>query len=171
MKTLKLKKLLVNKAKGAGDLIASMFVILALTLFVFFFINVIADVNTRIQMDQIARKYILRMESEGYLTAEEESSIKTELLSIPSVKAVTDESGISLDGSTKDPVGYGATLVLKIKCPAATTVYIGPSGQTEDTDGDGEADSSNDASAVGTLKRNKNTAKTYVITKSSTAKY
>lgn len=156
MITNKIKRVITEKKNGQGDLIASLFVILALTLFVFFFINAIADVNTRIQMDQIARKYILRMEAEGKLTSDEMNDMKNELLSIPSVAEVTDGSDIDFSGSTTTAVGYGKTIILKIKCPAATTSYIQPSS---------------DSTVIGGLKRNRDTAKTYVITKSSTAKY
>jgi hypothetical protein len=156
MITNKIKRVITEKKNGQGDLIASLFVILALTLFVFFFINAIADVNTRIQMDQIARKYILRMEAEGKLTSDEMNDMKNELLSIPSVAEVTDGSDIDFSGSTTTAVGYGKTIILKIKCPAATTAYIQPSS---------------DSTVIGGLKRNRDTAKTYVITKSSTAKY
>ena len=165
MKTSKLFKFIKKKQKGQGDLIASLFVVLALTLFVFFFINVIADVNTRIQMDQIARKYILRMETEGYLTAEEKTAIKDELMSIPSVAAVTDGADISFAGSTESSVGYGATIILKISCPAATTAYVAPSSHEE-----GGVEVA-DTSTVGGIQRDETTKKVYIITKSSTAKY
>lgn len=164
MKTSKFFKFIKKKQKGQGDLIASLFVVLALTLFVFFFINVIADVNTRIQMDQIARKYILRMETEGYLTDEEAAAMKTELCSIPSVGAVATESDIDLTGTTMgSPKGYGATIILDIKCPATTTKYTSP----QQDDGSIVVEQS----SVGSIKRDDTTIKVYRITKSSTAKY
>lgn len=155
----KLKKILTRKEKGQGDLIASLFVILALVFFVYFFINTIADVNTRIQMDQIARKYILYMESAGYLSNDNADSMKAELASIPSVHAaMSDGAVIDLTGTTMSEQGYGKTIVLQISCPAYCTNYVGtpPDGSERPT-------------TFGGLSRNRMV--NYQITKQSTAKY
>ena len=151
-----MKKLLIKKRKGQGDLIASLFVLLALTLFVFFFIHSIGDVNTRINLDQVARKYILRMESSGSLTAEEMEQIKTECNQIKSVKIATGGSNspikVSYNG-TNTSTGYGGTITLEIRCPVAVTTY------------------STEGTFVGKITKNKDNVVEYVITKQSTAKY
>lgn len=169
MKKCRLVRFINKKHKGNGDLIASLFVILALTIFSLFFINSIADINTRIQMDQVARKYILRMESEGYLTASDKSSMISDLMQIPSVKAVTDGSDISFSGTTESEVGYGGTIILKFSCPAAVTKYVSPSTHTEGS-GDDAVEVA-DTTTFGGIRRDASTKETYVVTKSSTAKY
>lgn len=153
----KLLKLGKNKNKGQADLIASLFTIAALAVFVVYFINVIGDVTIRIQLDQIARKYILYMESAGELTSENENSLYAELNSLSAVKKAKDLGGgdpvvswVNSEG-LRDKSGYGGTITLTIECPAATTGFT-PGG-----------------TIYGAVMRNN--VRTYVITKSSTAKY
>lgn len=147
----KLLKLGKNKNKGQADLIASLFTIAALAVFVVYFINVIGDVTIRIQLDQIARKYILYMESAGELTPENQDSMLTELRSLSAVKKANDlGAGDPIITASSKP-GYGGTITLTIECPAATTGFT-PGG-----------------SIYGAIMRNN--VRTYVITKSSTAKY
>ena len=149
-----MRKLFVKKHKGQGDLIASFFVILALTLFVFFFINTIGDVNTRIKLDQIGRKYILRMETSGQLTNEEKEAIRQECMTIPSVKEATNGDAnnilVTFNGDDQQR-GYAKTITLEIVCPAYVTSY---------TEGE---------NVVGSIRRNK--LINYTIRKQSTAKY
>ena len=152
-----MKKLLIKKSKGQGDLIASLFVLLALTLFVFFFVNSIGDINTRIQLDQIARKYMLRMESAGELTADEMTDIKEECNALTSVSKATggDLSKINVTwNNSEGKKSYGGTITLEIICPAVVTTYKNDEG-----------------TFIGTIKRDASTAINYVITKQSTAKY
>ena len=87
-----IKKLITSKKSGQGDLIASIFVILALTMFVFLYINSIGAITTRTQLDEIGRRYILRMESSGELTSSEVESIKTECNKIDLVRKATGVS-------------------------------------------------------------------------------
>lgn len=153
----KLLKLGKKKTKGQADLIASIFTIAALAVFVVYFINVIGDVTTRIQLDQIARKYILYMESAGELTPENEAGIYAELNDLAAVKKAKELGGgdpvVSWETSSgvSSKSGYGGTITLTLKCPVATTGYnLG-------------------VSMYGVIGRN--SIRTYVITKSSTAKY
>ena len=128
--TKKLNTALKVKHSGQSDLIASLFVILAMTIFVLFFILAIKDVDTKIQMDQIARKYILRMESSGKLTSEEIKELKKELSNINSV-AEAIEAGYEIKvtwNNNQGAKGYGSTVTLKIECPAVTTSYDAKSG-------------------------------------------
>lgn len=149
-------KLLIKKRKGQGDLIASFFVILALTLFVFFFINTIGDVNTRIELDQIARKYILRMESSGTLTDDEKNNLIAECSNVKAVKtALALDTSKQIEVSFNEngqPKGYGSNITLTIKCPAVVTGYHLEDGEM-----------------IGSISRK--TPITYTITKQSTAKY
>lgn len=155
----KLKEMLTRKAKGQGDLIASLFVILALTVFVLVYINSIGDIYTRNQLDQVARKYILRMESSGELSNEEETALKQDLMAIKSVKEAvgTDSSRISVVWNNHEgSKGYGSTITLKIECPAIVTNYNKHEGNN------------NDQSTYGSINGK---LVTFTVTKQSTAKY
>ncbi len=71
------------------------------------------------QVDQVARKYLLRMETMGYLTETDRVNMTQELLSL----GVSDPD---YTGSTVNPVGYGEaiTLMIRGKIPGRT-VAIG----------------------------------------------
>lgn len=123
-KKLSIKHLSLKKNKGNSDLISSLFVILALSVFVIFYIGVISDVGTRNNIDQVARKYILRMESEGELSMDNESKLIADLMKIPAVKSAIDggsENIVVTWNETKTKRGYGSTITLDIKCPAMVT--------------------------------------------------
>ena len=154
-------KTLIKKKKGEGDIIASLFVIMAMILFVLYFINAIGDVNTRTHLDQIARKYILRMESSGELTSEEVTAIKTECMSIRAVQEATggDMGQIEVTWNNNEGAkGYGSSITLKIVCPALTTGF----------DSSEENDETEEQSMYGGFLKKKTY---YTITKQSTAKY
>lgn len=155
-------KLLVKKQKGEGDLVASLFAILALTMVVYFFIGAIGDVTTRTEMDQVARKYILRMESTGELTADDKKALYTDLYNIRAIKDAVDNMGgkieISWGSSAGTGVkgGYGSTITLNIKCTASVLRYT-----NIDTNG-------NNAGFMGLFGK---TTLDYNVSKQSTAKY
>lgn len=157
------KKLILKKRKGASDLIASVFAIFALSVFALFFINTIGDVYTRTRVDQVARKYILRMESAGTLLSSDKTAIENELKQISAVKravsagktikiTATGGGGIDVCG-TGNNAGYGNTITLKIECPAFITSWGTAKNET-----------------FGLIKRNQKVT-TYVVEKQSTAKY
>lgn len=119
-----LKKFKVKK-EGSSELFASLFAIVAMTLFILFFVNAIGDVDAKTQIDQVARSYILRMESSGNLTTDEINSLKSELMKIKAVKDAVDNGGqitVTFNGDNK-PRGYGKTITLNIKCPVITTTF------------------------------------------------
>lgn len=160
MKTL--KKLITKKQKGISDMIASLLVVLALTIFVLFFIQMVGNVNTKIQIDQVARTYMLRMETTGTLTPTEAANLKTALSNIDAVKkGLADNETDSTKGiivkvnggePTSTSAGYGETITLSISCPVETRTFI-----VGDTD-----------STFGSFKRK---VITYTVNKQSTAKY
>lgn len=153
------KKKLNNKKEGISDFIASLIVLAFLTLFCYYFINVIADVDTKIQIDQVARKYILRMESSGELTAAEVNDIKADLMSIKAVAATGQTPVVTWKGASEGAKsGYGGTITLTIDCPVTTIKY------STDVDDEG-----NHKSLLGVLTRDN--IVTMHVTKQSTAKY
>ena len=155
MRTVKqlLNKKITTKHKGQSDLIASLFAILAMCLFVLFFIYAIRDVDTKIQMDQVVRQYILRMESSGELTDEEEEELIADLMEISAVaEAVDDGYEIKVNwNNNQGAKGYGSTITLEVECPAVTTSY------------------SEDEGIIGTISGNN--IQVFTIKKQSTAKY
>ena len=72
----------------------------------------------REQMQQLARAYLLEMETIGYLPVERLESLITAL----------EECGltnVALDGTSTEKVPYGATIYLEIKGKLARDVYFG----------------------------------------------
>lgn len=107
-------KNLMKKRAGAGDLFASLVAIMSITLVVFLYINSIADIQLRTQLDQVARKYILVMETEGNLSSEEKTEMKQELLAVSPY--ITDVKVTTTGGN-----GYGTLVTLKAECKAKVT--------------------------------------------------
>lgn len=132
---------LIKKRAGVGDLFVSMIAILAITLVTFLYINSLADIQLRTNLDQVARKYILIMESEGDLTSTQKQSMKEEMKAVSS-----DITNVTI--TTTGGNGYGTLVTLRAECTAKTT---------------------NLASGTAITKRDR-TIK-YIIEKQSTAKY
>ena len=63
--------------------------------------------SPKTEISQLARKYILRMETVGYLTTEDNTSLCQEL----SAAGVTE---INLSGTTQSEVSYGVPITLQI---------------------------------------------------------
>lgn len=155
-----MKKFLIKKAKGQGDLIAAMVVVLGLSVFVLFFISTMGDVLTRTNLDQIARKYILRMESQGELTPNDKNALINEMKSLQAVKKALDNGADpslvkvtwqTANNAVNTKGKYGDSITLTIECPAVTTAW--------NTGG----------TAAGMVTRNR--VVVYKVTKQSTAKY
>lgn len=81
--------------------------IMALTAIVISYFGCIELVQQKTQVGQLARKYILKMETEGYLTADEQIRLTCELGEM----GITD---VNLDNTTVQPGGYGQEIVLNI---------------------------------------------------------
>jgi hypothetical protein len=126
------KKLKLNKQAGFSEFISSMLSILAIATLVIILIQFIGDISTRIQADQVARKYMLRVESTGTLTPADAKSLKSEINSITNLtfnKVELNGTEITVgDGTTGDSVGYGNSAELVITCTIKKTNYITTSG-------------------------------------------
>lgn len=59
----------------------------------------------KIDINQVSRRYILRMETAGYLTAQDRTALERELSEL-------GVSGITFDGTTLSDAGYGNPVVL-----------------------------------------------------------
>lgn len=114
----KMNTLLTRKSDGFSDMVASLIVLVALSIVVLVYVGSIGDIQTKISVDQIARKYILRMETTGTLTTEDRTACIAEIERIAAVK----------DGTVKitaDPVtaSYGQSISLTIECKANMTAF------------------------------------------------
>lgn len=90
-----------------GDLLSVLLCILAMTIVMTTFLSLVQLVNQKTMVSQLARNYVLRMETVGYLKAEDEAALRQELEGY----GITE---ISLEGTTRNPVAYGAEITLCI---------------------------------------------------------
>lgn len=104
----KRKKINIKKSEGnVGGIMTTGLCIMALTVIVISYFGCIELVQQKTQVGQLARKYILKMETEGYLTADEQIRLTCELGEM----GITD---VNLDNTTVQPGGYGQEIVLNI---------------------------------------------------------
>lgn len=82
-------------------------VILAMTVVMTAFLDDLQLVQKKMEIHQIARRYILRMETVGYLQSEDRNTMLEELDQL----GVT---GVELEGTTVTEAGYGGRIVLEI---------------------------------------------------------
>lgn len=99
----------MTKEKGnVGDLVATGICILAMTVLMFNYMDNISLIWQKVEVSQIARKYILRMETVGMLTDEDRAELCAEL-------AAAGVTGLCLDGTTFSQAGYGEPIVLQVE--------------------------------------------------------
>lgn len=99
----------MKKEEGSiGDLMAACICMLLMTVLLVSYMDSVRLVNEKTEINQIARKYILRMETVGMLTESDRQLLDRELED-------AGASGVSLEGTTFDKVGYGEEIILKIK--------------------------------------------------------
>lgn len=100
----------MKKRKGnIVDILPSIVMILAAVLLVGAFINLYGVLTVNEEVKQLSRKYMLTMETMGYLDGPHRTKLEQEL----SALHVTD---IDLNGSTLSDAGYGNTIILNISC-------------------------------------------------------
>ena len=100
----------MKKRRGSmlGDLLSSLLVILSFTILAFSFLNTMNAISRKENVKEVSRKYILEMETTGYLTTESSARLLQELSEI----GLTD---IDLSGTTLSDAGYGNEIHLYIK--------------------------------------------------------
>ena len=82
--------------------------VISISIVVFVALGVMDLMNTKMEVSQIARKYILIMETKGCLLEEAKKEMLNELGQI----GLKD---IDITGTTLQPVGYGENIILNIK--------------------------------------------------------
>ncbi len=98
-----------KKEKGSiGDLMASCICMLLMSVLLLSYMDSVRLLDRKTQINQIARKYILRMETVGMLTDGDRALLLREL-------SEAGASEVSLEGSTGGQAGYGEEIVLCIR--------------------------------------------------------
>lgn len=98
----------MKRQKGnVGSLLAAGFCILAMTVVMLSYMESVSLIQQKTEVSQLARKYILRMETMGYLTNEDSTLLCQELSAV----GVTE---INLSGTTRSEVSYGVPVTLQI---------------------------------------------------------
>ena len=104
--------------KGSvADVMSVGICVIAMTVLMLAYTGNIQLLNSKSQIDQIARKYILRMETVGYLTGNDRLEMTQELTALGATE-------LDYTGSTLDQVDYGSTisLVIRGKIPGRTVI-------------------------------------------------
>lgn len=95
-----------DRGNVANLMITGIF-LLAMTAMMLAYMENAKLIQCKLEVNQIAREYILRMETKGYLDSEDRLSLLWKL----------QEEGmtqVDLEGTTYEEVGYGEPIVLKI---------------------------------------------------------
>lgn len=91
-----------------GDMMAVCICMLLMTVLLAAYMDSVRLLHEKTEINQIARKYILRMETIGMLTESDRLLLNRELES-------AGASDISLEGTTLERAGYGQEVVLRIR--------------------------------------------------------
>ncbi|MBR3772458.1 MAG: hypothetical protein IKL07_09320 [Clostridium sp.] len=102
---------LLKKKEGSGvieNMLVALMGIVMTTAFLVIIFGAFSSISDKWHMRQVAREYLLIMETEGYLTASDQVLLKEEL-------EACGLYNISLSGTTTSEVAYGDRVYLKIK--------------------------------------------------------
>lgn len=104
-----MKRAWMSRQQGnVGDLMITGICILAMTVVMLAYLDNVELLHQKDEMGQLARKYILKMETTGYLTAEDMFLLTDELEAL----GVTE---IHYGGTTVNAVPYGGAITLQIQ--------------------------------------------------------
>ncbi len=99
----------MRKSKGSLlDFLSVMVTIIFMAVVSMVLFNLSELLITRMDMSQVTRKYILRMETKGFLDEADRNNLVQELQEI-------GVQNVDLSGSTMHPVAYGDTIFLCVK--------------------------------------------------------
>lgn len=103
------RRLFQRRSRGsAADVLTVCIYVIVLTLVMTAYMESASLLNHKLQIGQIARKYILRMETVGYLRESDQAEILAELRE-------AGAENVDLSGSTVQWVGFGSPVYLVIK--------------------------------------------------------
>lgn len=99
----------LKKQKGnVMDVMSTGICILAMCALVLFYLQIMGMITQKQEVNQVTRKYILRMETVGYLTVDDAAFLNSELSNI-------GISEVNLEGTTMNRVGYGEPISLRVR--------------------------------------------------------
>lgn len=105
---------MMKKRKGSiVDILPSMIMVIAAVMLIMVFFDLYQILSLNEDVKQIARKYMLTMETMGYLDPANQTTLVQELSDLQ----VTD---IDLTGSTMSDAEYGNAVYLQISCKLPT---------------------------------------------------
>jgi len=90
------------------DLLSVGIFILAMSVIMMAYLNNLHLMQQKAEISQLARKYILRMETTGYLTGSDRTGLLQELHGLGATQ-------VDFSGSTLNEVGYGNAVILSIQ--------------------------------------------------------
>lgn len=97
-----------KEAGNIGDLIGAGLCMIAMLILMMSCFSHMALLQKKVYLGQTARKYMLQMETVGFLESRKEEELTSELEEL-------GISEISLEGTTIDPVSYGEEITLRIR--------------------------------------------------------
>lgn len=93
---------------SVAQLLTTGLLVLAMTVLMASYLESVQLLSRKEEVNQLARKYILRMETTGYLSAEDRAGLERELAGV----GVTE---LELGGTTLSGAGYGNEITLSIR--------------------------------------------------------
>ena len=97
-----------KEAGNIGDLIGAGLCMIAMLILMMSCFSHMALLQKKVCLGQTARKYMLRMETVGFLESHKEEELTSELKAL-------GISELSLEGTTTEPVSYGEEITLRIR--------------------------------------------------------
>jgi hypothetical protein len=111
-------KAVFRKKKAVGNMLSCMLGMLFLFIVMYLGLDIYARLNLAIKKIGIERKYMLYMETQGYLAPERKEALASELTAI-------GVENISFSGSTLAPISYGQEVVLSVTGTIRTNAVVG----------------------------------------------
>ncbi len=99
---------LKSRKGSVADVLSAGICVLAMTVVMIAYTGNIQLLHGKAQIDQIVRRYLLRMETVGYLTEEDRLKMSQELSALGAAE-------LDFSGSTMNSVGYGEKIILKVR--------------------------------------------------------
>lgn len=96
-----------KEAGSIGDFMAACICMLMMSVLLLSYMDSVRLLDKKAEINQIARKYILKMETVGMLTETDQAALLEEL-------AAAGATEVRLEGTTTYRGGYGSTIVLCI---------------------------------------------------------
>lgn len=103
------------------DALSALIAIVACAIIITAFLSVLKVITYKEDVKQLARSFLLKMETVGYLTPTDRAELVRQL-------ADKQLSGIDLTGTTVTDAGYGQDIILSVKATVPTSVLDTSSG-------------------------------------------